>query len=1218
MPAGQSDVRATARTHFDEVFRRYTNPPSQKKKPKQQSEHLQENVELHTLKKNLTKDIEEDETILNNTYDPVQGSPRYTKNRRRENEVFKKANISNVGEEMPTAISGRKKSKRALPPLPPVQDKDESVKTALKSEIKPPAEADLGQKRKGKKGKSRNGDDAGVTKAESEREDDLLQEYQQQITQEEQRALKKTQQKKPSKTLQEITALNNEFEKKKKKKNLKGSKENESELPSACVQDRTELAADKTKSQEDFLNNVPEEEEEETVKPIGKKKKKRKQEVIVQNSQTTVDASPSQAFDDGLVLGVYIHRTDRLKTDLLVSHPMVKVHVVDELTGQYVKKEDSHRRVSSFYEQENVEHILPIISQPFDFKKQKSTVPEWEEQIIFNERFSYFLQQNDEAPKVILFFEILEFISMEEARANASADQSERGFRKIAWAFLKLVGTNGVLNVGSKLRLQLYSPPPRARKNPQTLEVFQWWSKYPWNRYASTLYVTVKGLKLPEHVDPSIRSMMALQQERGSTSYTELHTELTQKTFTQLLESKSDAIKWSRLPGQVCRIPNKPMLSFRGGQMGCFALRFSHDGRVLAAACADRDAFPVIVYEIPSGKVLASFNGHLSIVYDLCWSREDTCLLSASSDGTVRVWNIERLQGLAQKILPHPSFVYSAQYHPQAPSLVVTGSYDGLLRVWNIDVKDVNGQLLQEFEGHKTFINALCFDSEGSRMFSADNAGLIIAWSTKVKDGSLHGSTCLWKIEKEINESDLSGIPVSSLEVHPNGRRLLIHAKDSVLRVMDLRIFAIKKYIGATNYRERINSTFTPCGNFIFSGSEDGLAYVWNAETGDQVAVYSELCYPTALRGVAFHPHEHLVAFCAFGQNQPIQLYVYDRKVTQLELESMRELNRSDTAVSKTLRNQTEILAFQDASASGMDRFASAARMSLKMQRVKQKLDTVLEPHRNTSGMEYLYDQGFAYFSPGSIFAFSSLQSAAVQLTWCSANSSGHVQLTNMYIKAVNSIASVFLKFSSPYIDGSSAFGYPIRRMPSLKQRSLPDSEFPLQVETDVEQVQQMVVTLYDYNASRSDELMLRRGDVIHVLHKDNDNWWFGCLASGHRGYFPAAYVADKNGFDEELSRAIAAQPAPLEQINEGVNRATVTKLSAAVSASGELKIISEQDTDAEAPSLKIKKKKKKVKKSELSYDLQSTSSADPDTSVPFTRKETSSKIRTNQQCFHF
>lgn len=66
----------------------------------------------------------------------------------------------------------------------------------------------------------------------------------------------------------------------------------------------------------------------------------------------------------------------------------------------------SHRHVSSFYEQENIEHVLPIITQPFDFKKHQTTVPEWEEQIIFNERFGYFLQDNDEAPRVLLFFEV--------------------------------------------------------------------------------------------------------------------------------------------------------------------------------------------------------------------------------------------------------------------------------------------------------------------------------------------------------------------------------------------------------------------------------------------------------------------------------------------------------------------------------------------------------------------------------------------------------------------------------------------------------------------------------------------------------------------------------------------------------------------------------------------------------------------------------------------
>lgn len=77
-------------------------------------------------------------------------------------------------------------------------------------------------------------------------------------------------------------------------------------------------------------------------------------------------------------------------------------------------------------------------------------------------------------------------------------------------------------------------------------------------------------------------------------------------------------------------------------------------------------------------------------------------------------WNVERLLGTAQKVLPHPSFVYCAQYHPAAQNLVVTGGFDALLRVWRVDVDDVNGQLLQEFDGHGGFVNTVCFDPEGS------------------------------------------------------------------------------------------------------------------------------------------------------------------------------------------------------------------------------------------------------------------------------------------------------------------------------------------------------------------------------------------------------------------------------------------------------------------------------------------------------------------------
>lgn len=62
--------------------------------------------------------------------------------------------------------------------------------------------------------------------------------------------------------------------------------------------------------------------------------------VVKDQSEAESEAPQKPVFDDNLVLGVYIHRTDRLKTDLMISHPMVKIHVVDEATGQYVKKED--------------------------------------------------------------------------------------------------------------------------------------------------------------------------------------------------------------------------------------------------------------------------------------------------------------------------------------------------------------------------------------------------------------------------------------------------------------------------------------------------------------------------------------------------------------------------------------------------------------------------------------------------------------------------------------------------------------------------------------------------------------------------------------------------------------------------------------------------------------------------------------------------------------
>jgi len=50
---GQSDVRAKTKARFDEVLKRYTNPPSEKKKAKQIDEQSQEVIVVSNSERNL-------------------------------------------------------------------------------------------------------------------------------------------------------------------------------------------------------------------------------------------------------------------------------------------------------------------------------------------------------------------------------------------------------------------------------------------------------------------------------------------------------------------------------------------------------------------------------------------------------------------------------------------------------------------------------------------------------------------------------------------------------------------------------------------------------------------------------------------------------------------------------------------------------------------------------------------------------------------------------------------------------------------------------------------------------------------------------------------------------------------------------------------------------------------------------------------------------------
>ena len=102
----------------------------------------------------------------------------------------------------------------------------------------------------------------------------------------------------------------------------------------------------------------------------GEMEARRDEEEEEETGMPSADDQPPDITDDGFIVGLIIHRTDKLKSDFFMSQPVVRVHIIDVKTGASLKKQHRDRAVTSFYESEDVDFILPMMTQPFDFKQK--------------------------------------------------------------------------------------------------------------------------------------------------------------------------------------------------------------------------------------------------------------------------------------------------------------------------------------------------------------------------------------------------------------------------------------------------------------------------------------------------------------------------------------------------------------------------------------------------------------------------------------------------------------------------------------------------------------------------------------------------------------------------------------------------------------------------------------------------------------------------------
>ncbi|KAG2031784.1 WD40-repeat-containing domain protein [Suillus americanus] len=143
------------------------------------------------------------------------------------------------------------------------------------------------------------------------------------------------------------------------------------------------------------------------------------------------------------------------------------------------------------------------------------------------------------------------------------------------------------------------------------------------------------------------------------------------------------------------------------------------------------------LWDIDTCTIIAKWAGHTNYVISVCWSRDGRNVLSGSSDGTARQWDVESGETtlFLEQIVTGHNHVYAAVYSPDT-TLIATGGYDGpqtgetvesSIKVW--DAK--TGEVVTTLKGHTDALRCLAWTKDGKTLISGSFDNSIRTWNTK-------------------------------------------------------------------------------------------------------------------------------------------------------------------------------------------------------------------------------------------------------------------------------------------------------------------------------------------------------------------------------------------------------------------------------------------------------------------------------------------------------